>query len=146
MDIVRPEAMGAPELLKQAPEGPEAPGKGKGFGEVFSEMDGQQIRIHSPEEPKIGVEQQLKIQQLKEDKTRIAQEPGGIQKLGAEMQRGTTRMNEIIEQLKGGQTFSPQELLGMQSEMHDITMQIEVTTRVVGETVSAVQKLMQQQA
>ncbi|HSD29758.1 MAG TPA: hypothetical protein VLL75_20815, partial [Vicinamibacteria bacterium] len=66
--------------------------------------------------------------------------------LGSQLEGASTRLREIVGQLQSGESFTPQQLLAMQAEMNDITLQIEVTTKVVAETVSGVRQLLQQQA
>jgi type III secretion system YscI/HrpB-like protein len=147
MDIVRPDVLGTAETLKQAKGGaPEAAPGGKPFDQVMDEVDGSGMRMHSPEVTVLQPDQGVRVRQLEEEKTRIAKEPDGIQRLGSEIERGTVRMNELLNDLRSGRTFSPQELLGVQAEMSDITLQIEVTTKVISETASGVRQLMQQQA
>ena len=79
-------------------------------------------------------------------KLKVAQSPGGMETLGAQLEGAAGRLREIVGQLQSGESFTPQQLLAMQAEMNDITLQIEVTTKVVAETVSGVRQLMQQQA
>lgn len=55
------------------------------------------------------------------------------------------RLNELIGQLDGKSTFSPQELLRVQLEVSKITLQLETTTKAVSEAVSDVKQLFQQQ-
>lgn len=146
MDIVRPEAVGSSEALKQAGEAVQVPSGGKSFEQVLSQIDGSQIRIHSPEGPPLQPDPALKVQRMVEEKTQVAQSPGGIQRLGAELERNATRLDEMVGQLRSGRTFSPEELLNLQAEMCEITLEIQVTTKVVSETVSGVRQLMQQPA
>ncbi len=74
-----------------------------------------------------------------------ARKPGGIEKLLCEIDRGQARLNELIREVKSGRTFTPQELIGLQSEMHQLTLQLETTTKVVSQVVQGVKQLMQQQ-
>jgi hypothetical protein len=146
MEIARPDVAGA--AAKQVPgESGAAPG-GKSFDDVMAHVDGSQIKMHSPEEvvPSLQVKTPERAAEIRADKLKIAEAPDGVQKLGAELEKSTARLREIVGQLQGGQTFTPQELLGMQAEMNDISLQIEVTTKVVAETVSGVRQLLQQQA
>jgi hypothetical protein len=83
---------------------------------------------------------------LRADKLKVAQSPGGVATLGAQLENAGARLREIVGQLQSGESFTPQQLLAMQAEMNDITLQIEVTTKVVAETVAGVRQLMQQQA
>lgn len=146
MDIVRPDAIAA-AIKPAASEAAEAAKGGKSFDQVLNQVDGSRIKVHDPEVgvPSLQKADDLRMQKLSAEKTQIAKEPGGIERLSADMEQNTARMREIVDELQGGRTFTPQELLGIQAEMNDITLQIEVTTKVVAEAVSGVKNLMQQQ-
>jgi hypothetical protein len=148
MDVVRPDvAAAAAKPVTSEGAGAAAPG-GKPFDEVLANVDGSKIKVHPPEAvvPSLQVDAAARGEALRADKLQVAQSPGGIEKLGTQLEGATTRLREIVGQLQGGETFTPQQLLGMQAEMNDITLQIEVTTKVVAETVAGVRQLMQQQA
>jgi hypothetical protein len=74
-----------------------------------------------------------------------AQEPGGVRKLLGEVEAGAHRLEDLLGQLQGGRTFNAQELLGIQAEIQQVSLQVETTTKVVSEVVSSVKQLMQQQ-
>ena len=74
-----------------------------------------------------------------------AQEPGGVRKLLGEVEAGAHRLEDLIGQLQGGRTFNAQELLGLQAEIQQVSLQVETTTKVVSDIVSGVKQLMQQQ-
>jgi len=146
MDIVRPDAIVA-AIKPAASEAAEVAKGGQSFDQVLNQVDGSRIKVHDPEVgvPSLQKADDLRVQKLSAEKTQIAKEPGGIERLSADMEQNTVRMREIVDELQGGRTFTPQELLGIQAEMNDITLQIEVTTKVVAEAVSGVKNLMQQQ-
>ena len=143
MDIVRPDAI----ATAVKPAVAEAAKGGKTFDQVLDQVDGSRLKVHDPEVgvPSLQKGNDIRTEKLTADKTRVAKEPGGIEKLSADIEQNTVRMREIVDELQGGRTFTPQELLGIQAEMNDITLQIEVTTKVVAEAVSGVKNLMQQQ-
>jgi type III secretion system YscI/HrpB-like protein len=146
MDVVRPDIAGA--AAKPVPaEGPAARG-GQSFDDVLARIDGSQIKVHPPEAvvPSLQLDPASRAEALGAEKLKVARSEGGIERLGAELERSTTRLREIVGQLQSGEAYSPQQLLAMQAEMNDITLQIEVTTKVVAETVAGVRHLMQQQA
>jgi hypothetical protein len=146
MDVARPEIAGA-AAQPVAAEAPAARG-GQSFEDVLNGIDGSQIKVHPPEAvvPSLQVDPAQRAEALRTEKLQLAQDEGGIERLGAELERSTARLREIVGQLQSGESFSPQGLLAMQAEMNDITLQIEVTTKVVAETVAGVRQLMQQQA
>jgi hypothetical protein len=146
MDIVRPDAV-PPEAKPGAGEATEATGEGKSFDDVMSGMDGSQIKVHPPEVqvPSLQPRDDTRVAAITEEKTKVAESPGGIEQLGREIESNSVRLRELIDELQSGKTFTTQELIGVQAEMHEITLQIEVTTKVVSETVSGVRQLAQQQ-
>ena len=72
-------------------------------------------------------------------------QPGGTEKMLRDVERGHQRLSELVGELGSGRTFSPQELLGLQSEMHHIMRQLETTGKMLGEVVSGAKTLLQQQ-
>lgn len=87
----------------------------------------------------------LRVHEITGEKSKIAQTPDGLRKLSGEIEGGYTRLNDLIHELQSGKSYTPQELLAVQGQMHDLTLQIEVTTKVVSEAVSGLKQLMQQQ-
>lgn len=146
MDVVRPEVASA--AVKPAAAEAEVARGGPAFDDVLSRVDGSQIKLHPPEAvvPGLQTDAVPRAEALRAEKLEQAKEPGGIERLGGELERSTARLREIISQLHGGDSYSPQQLLAMQAEMNDITLQIEVTTKVVAESVAGVRHLLQQQA
>jgi hypothetical protein len=146
MEIVRPEAI--PGAAKPgATQATEPTREGRPFDQVMAEIDGSKIQVHPPEVPVPSLQphDEAKVLALTAEKTKEAQAPGGIERLGREIETNSVRLREIIDELQSGRTFTTQELIGMQAEMHEITLQIEVTTKAVAETVSSVKQLSQQQ-
>lgn len=86
-----------------------------------------------------------KVQQIYDEKKKVAESPEGIRQLMGEIEQGYHRLNDLIGQLQSGRTFSPQELIGIQAQIHDLTVQVEVTTKVISEAVSGLKQLLQQQ-
>jgi hypothetical protein len=148
MEIVRPDAVpagakpGAGEAVESAREG----GRGESFDQVMSQVEGK-AQVASPAAPTPGVTppQDARVAEIAQEKARVAETPGGVERLGREIETHSVRLRELIDELQSGRTFTTQELIGMQAEMHEITLQIEVTTRTVAETVSGVRQLAQQQ-
>src|SRR5262245_5403529 len=146
MDIVRPDAI-ATAVKPAAGEAADVAKGGKSFDEVLDKVDGSQLKVHDAEVPVPSLQKgvEVRAEQLAAEKKEVAQEPGGIERLSADIESSTVRLRELVNDLQGGRTFTPQELLGIQAEMNDITLQIEVTTKVVAEAVSGVKNMMQQQ-
>ncbi|HVS02004.1 MAG TPA: hypothetical protein VMT16_04475 [Thermoanaerobaculia bacterium] len=86
-----------------------------------------------------------KMEGLYAQKMDEAKAPGGVEKLLGEVEAGYKELNALLQQIDGGRTFSPQELLGLQAQIHQVSLQVDTTTKVVGEVVSSVKQLMQQQ-
>ena len=146
-DIVRPDAVPTGAKPDGGAEATESTGEGKSFDDVMNGIDGSKINVHSAEAtvPSLQTGNDTRVQELTLEKTQVAESPGGIERLGQEIEANSVRLRELITELQSGKTFSTQELIGMQAEMHEITVQIEVTTKVVAETVSGARHLAQQQ-
>ena len=145
MEIARPEAIVHP--VRPTAGGEAAPAKeASAFEEVMASVKSAQGL------PELSIEEvgrtsgASRREKLTSEKAECARQPGGIERLGLEIERGNLRLQELLGQLQGGRTYSPQELLGLQAEISDITLQVEVTTRVVAEATSSLRSLMQQQA
>lgn len=122
------------EVLQQLEQNPEAAQAATGG-----------IQGVSPTSSPQSVSPDSRVEEIRTEKLKIAESPGGLRQLGNELHSGYERLNEIVGELKSGRTYSPHELLGIQGEMHDITMRIEVTTKVVSEVTAGLKQLMQQQ-
>ncbi|MBI2837981.1 MAG: hypothetical protein HYX75_06690 [Acidobacteria bacterium] len=130
----------------------EVPQNLKNFDDVLSKLEQSQ---QTSQPAKLDVDQvtmsagktdpSMKVSEISADKAKIAQTPEGIKKLGNEIEHNYNRLNELVHDLQSGRSYNTQELLGIQGEMHDLTLQIEVTTKVVSEAVSGLKQLMQQQ-
>lgn len=144
MDAVRPDAIPNPVKPPAGEAGVSAKG-GPPFAEVMDHAAQKRLpQLEVREVPTLPPPNEDKVLRLAAQKKGEAQVPGGIDKLTNDLQAGHRRMHELVEELKT-KTYSPQELLGIQAEMHDLQVQIEVTTKVVAEATSSVRNLMQQQ-
>jgi hypothetical protein len=54
-------------------------------------------------------------------------------------------MRGLIDELRSGRTYNSQELLAIQSEVYDLGINIQVSTKVLSEVVSNVKQLLTQQ-
>jgi len=146
MDIVRPDAI-ATAVKPAVAEGADAVKGGQKFADVLDKVDGSQLKVHDAEVPVPSLQKgaEVRTEKIAAEKKEVAKEPGGIERLSADIESSTIRLRELVNDLQGGRTFTPQELLGIQAQMNDITLQIEVTTKVVAEAVSGVKNMMQQQ-
>jgi len=149
MDAVRPDAV-LNTVKPAAGEAGASAKSGPPFDEVMNAKSAEggakrlpQLEVR--EVPTLPPPNEDKVLRLTAERKEQAQAPGGIEKLTDDLQAGHHRLKELVDELKT-RTYSPQELLGIQAEMHDIQVQIEVTTKVVAEATSSVRNLMQQQA
>lgn len=58
---------------------------------------------------------------------------------------GHARLDALIAEMRSGQQFTVQELLGLQTEVFKLTLELEATTTLVSEGLSGFNKLMQTQ-
>ncbi len=61
------------------------------------------------------------------------------------MKTSQNRLKEILDQAMSGRTFSPQELLGMQTEVGQLTNEISLMCKMVEQGVSSFKSTMQMQ-
>jgi hypothetical protein len=128
----------------------QTPGQLQDFEQVLNQLEqgnnpgaAQQAAQQAPQAAKIeGPEraQELYLQKLDE-----AKEPGGVRRLLSEVEVGTQKLDSLLGELNKGKTFTTQELIGLQAEIQQVSLQVETTTRVVSEVVSSVKNLLQQQ-
>lgn len=59
---------------------------------------------------------------------------------------GQQRLDEIIGHLQSGKEFSQPELIGLQAEVHLLSEQIQMSTKLVDSAMQSIKQVMQQQA
>jgi hypothetical protein len=69
----------------------------------------------------------------------------GLEKVVDRMQNSQNRLKEILDQSMSGRTFSPQELLAMQTEVGQLTNEISLCAKMVEQGVSSLKQTMQMQ-
>ncbi|HSD26257.1 MAG TPA: hypothetical protein VLL75_03085, partial [Vicinamibacteria bacterium] len=113
MDVVRPDmAVAAATPNAAGGAGAAVPG-GKPFDEVLANVDGSRIKVHPPEAfvASLQVDPAAHAEALRADKLKVAQSPGGVATLGAQLENAGARLREIVGQLQSGESFTPQQLL-----------------------------------
>jgi hypothetical protein len=130
----------------------QTPGQLQDFQQVMSQLEQQSsnpagvVQQAASQPPQAArVEGPERAQELYLQKLDEAKEPGGVRRLLSECEVGTKRLDELLGELNKGRTFSTQELIGLQAEIQQVSMQVETTSRVVSEVVSNVKNLLQQQ-
>ncbi|HSS47887.1 MAG TPA: hypothetical protein VLX28_02965 [Thermoanaerobaculia bacterium] len=73
------------------------------------------------------------------------QQPGGAERMLGELERGQARLASLLSEVQGGKSYSARELLGVQAEIHQISRELEVASKVVAEVAGGVKTLLQQQ-
>jgi hypothetical protein len=73
------------------------------------------------------------------------QDMEGLEKVVDRMKNSQHRLKEILDQAMSGRTFSPQELLAMQTEVGQLTNEISLYTKMVEQGVSSFKSVMQMQ-
>ncbi len=130
---------GSQEMLEQAPQ------KVQEFEQVLDGLRDQQqedvVKIAAREQTeKAGAVEGLYAERLQQ-----AEHADGVRQILDEVQAGHVRMRGLIDDLQSGKTFSAQELLAVQSEVFDLSVNLQVSTRVISEVVSNVKQLLTQQ-
>jgi exonuclease VII small subunit len=126
------------------------------FEELRAKMEVQDVSgAKNSSEQGLQVQKSEQVQDLKQvDPTNEAQKVGEIpkvtdmaslEKVVNQLRTGQNKLNDLIKECTSGKTFSPQELLGMQAQISDITTQISLYSKIVEQGVSAVKSTMQMQ-
>ena len=68
-----------------------------------------------------------------------------LQQVVDRLKAGQSRLKELIDNATSGKTFSPQELLGLQAEVSQISNEMQLCSKVVEQGVSSVKQTMQMQ-
>lgn len=63
-----------------------------------------------------------------------------------DLNSGQERLDGIIDQLRSGRNFSQAELIGLQAEVHVLSEQIQMSTKLVDSAMQSLKQVMQQQA
>jgi hypothetical protein len=62
-----------------------------------------------------------------------------------DLNSGQERLEDIIGELRSGKEFSTQELIGLQAEVHMLSEQIQMSTKLVDAAMQSIKQVMQQQ-
>jgi hypothetical protein len=68
-----------------------------------------------------------------------------IGKLFSDVERGSNRMTDIMNQVMSGKKFSPQELLVLQAEVYHCTMEMDALSKGLTQTVTSFKDTMKTQ-
>ena len=63
-----------------------------------------------------------------------------------ELNSGQERLQEIIGQLRSGKDFSHDQLIGIQAEVHLLSEQVQMSSKLVDSAMQSLKQVMQQQA
>jgi hypothetical protein len=127
------------------------------FEELRSKLENQDLTVNKPGGDNVKVGQQ-NIDQVNQNnqvnQANQVQKPGDIPKIKDmdhleqvvnRMKGSQDRLKEILDQAMSGRTFSPQELLAMQTEVGQLTNEISLACKMVEQGVSSVKSMMQMQ-
>ena len=68
-----------------------------------------------------------------------------LQQVVDRLKAGQSKLKNLIDNATSGKTFSPQELIGLQAEVSQITTEMQMCSKVVEQGVSSVKQTMQMQ-
>lgn len=125
------------------------------FEELRAKMEVQEVAGPKNSTQGLQVQKSEQVQDPKQiDPTSDVQKVGdipkvtdmaGLEKVVNQLRSGQNKLKDLIKDCTSGKTFSPQELLGMQAQIADITTQISLYSKIVEQGVSAVKSTMQMQ-
>ena len=132
------------------------------FEELRSKLETQELTVNKPggENMQIGDQQKAASQVDQVNQTNQAgqanqvqkageipkvQDMDGLEKVVDRMKNSQNRLKEILDSAMSGKTFSPQELLAMQTEVGQLTNEISLCAKMVEQGVSSFKSTMQMQ-
>ena len=134
------------------------------FEELRQKLETQDLTVNKPGGDNFKVGQQQNANQTNQtnpvdqtnqvNQANQVQKPGDIPKIKDmdhleqvvnRMKGSQDRLKEILDQAMSGRTFSPQELLAMQTEVGQLTHEISLACKMVEQGVSSVKSMMQMQ-
>ncbi|HSP06148.1 MAG TPA: hypothetical protein VLR94_03175 [Acidobacteriota bacterium] len=68
-----------------------------------------------------------------------------LQQVVDRLKAGQSRLKDLIDNATSGKTFSPQELIGLQAEVSQITTEMQLCSKVVEQGVGSLKQTMQMQ-
>ena len=135
------------------------------FEELRQKLETQDLTVNKPGGDNFKMGQQQNVNQTNQtnqtnpvEQTGQANQTTGVQKAGDipkvkdmdglekavnRMKHSQDRLKELMDQAMSGRTFSPQELLAMQTEVGQLTNEISLACKVVEQGVSSVKTMMQ---
>lgn len=128
------------------------------FEELRTKLESQELTVNKPGGENMQIGQQNQINQVNEtnqvSQANQVQKAGeipkvqdmdGLEKVVDRMKNSQSRLKEILDQAMSGRTFSPQELLAMQTEVGQLTNEISLCSKMVEQGVSSLKSVMQMQ-
>jgi hypothetical protein len=72
-------------------------------------------------------------------------QPGGAERVLSQLEQGQERLSALVADVQSGRTYSTRELLSVQTEIQQISRELEVASKVVAEATTGIKTLLQQQ-
>ncbi len=131
------------------------------FEDLRSKLETQELTVNKPGGEHTQISQQQSTNQVDQvnqtnqvEQANQTQKVGeipkvkdmdGLEKVVDRMKTSQGRLKEILDQAMSGRTFSPQELLAMQTEVGQLTNEISLCAKMVEQGVSSFKSTMQMQ-
>jgi hypothetical protein len=163
VDAIGGAAKGGAEMFKEAAKQLQnANDQASKFEELRQKLETQDLTVNKPGGDNFKVGQQQNVNQTNQtnavEQTNQANQVDGVKKAGDipkvkdmdslekvvdRMKSSQTRLKEILDQAMSGRTYSPQELLAMQTEVGQLTNEISLACKMVEQGVSSFKSMMQ---
>jgi len=160
VDAIGGAAKGGAEMFKEAAKQLQnANDQASKFEELRQKLETQDLTVNKPGNDNVKVGQQQNVNQTNAvEQTNQPSQVDGIKKAGDipkvkdmdslekvvdRMKSSQTRLKEILDQAMSGRTYSPQELLAMQTEVGQLTNEISLACKMVEQGVSSFKSMMQ---
>ena len=128
------------------------------FEDLRQKLENQELTVNKPGGDNVKIGQQQNIDQANQsnqvNQANQVQKTADVPKIKDmdhleqvvnRMKGSQDRLKEILDQAMSGRTFSPQELLAMQTEVGQLTNEISLACKMVEQGVSSVKSMMQMQ-
>ena len=131
------------------------------FEDLRQKLETQELTVNKPGGENMQINQQQSTNQVDQvnktnqvEQVNQTQKAGeipkvkdmeGLEKVVDRMKSSQSRLKEILDQAMSGRTFSPQELLAMQTEVGQLTNEISLCCKMVEQGVSSFKSTMQMQ-
>jgi hypothetical protein len=130
------------ELAEQSAEVLTRSGNGIGeFETVLQRLQESSVFTQLVPQPAVT---EVEIDPIQQPALDAVADPGGLEMLLADLQSNHAELNHLVEGMEG-RTYSSAELLGLQKRMNELTLTLEMGTKLASQAVENLNRVLTQQ-